>query len=316
MAKIRLSQRLQGFSCFRVSSNQKLVANLRRHMQAISAKTIRSATASDRCWHIKAGILSLATAAIFLILSAAQAGASVEAQITNKYVGGGDQHTYFQAGDYFDFVLSGCAAYSQVILDGWSPGYADSNGEFKILNHLLQSGDVGTYYQNWSCGGVNATPYPLNFYVYLSIASCPTITANGSGATMVTDDYFTYVGSNHYAFVGSSSNPSQLSVSWTAPGDSLCSPYTYYGVSSSGVESFGYSPTSKSVTINVYNNNTCGGLRPCTTSGIPYYYYGWWGLFSYPYLYTTFKDQYRLTYTNGETAYVEHKLTCTNDSCF
>lgn len=73
------------------------------------------------------------------------------------------------AGDYLLLTITGGASNAPVVCfeDGWSGtiGSTDASGNFSFTNFMAAQ-YVGAWTQEWTVGGVPATPNPLTFYIY------------------------------------------------------------------------------------------------------------------------------------------------------
>ncbi len=124
--------------------------------------------------------------------------------ITNTTRGG---HTVFYVGDSWTVSITGGAANAavQVCIPGsCSPeGYTDGSGNY-TLSGYMSSGDVGTWNETWSVGGVTATPDPLTFYVYPSSAASCNLSSGAVPPVMYSLDFIdAYSGYLVYQSLGS-----------------------------------------------------------------------------------------------------------------
>lgn len=157
------------------------------HLQLdTQAELAQTSSESERtCWIIArraADVLRFLTVAIAaaVLLAPSAKSQTPTVQIINNTRGGS---TVFYVGDTWTVTISGGAADAEVVVSipgSSSPvGYTNVSGTF-MLSGYMSAGDVGTWNETWTVGGVTATPDPLTFYVYPASASTCDLVAEGS----------------------------------------------------------------------------------------------------------------------------------------
>ena len=140
---------------------------------------------------------------VLVALSGTKAHAQTPSvSITNTTRGG---NTAFYVGDAWTISITGGAANAQVEIcipgSCSSEGYSDGNGNFSLGGYMA-SGDVGTWNETWSVGGVTAAPDPLTFYIYPSSAATCDLTTS-SPTAIYSEDYLDIYANIWYQALGS-----------------------------------------------------------------------------------------------------------------